>query len=60
MADGKLRLDAGGDRSRFYFFSSRLRYRRDGDGIIYECEFPSVRRGLRFGGYEKTGCCVAV
>ena len=32
----------------------------DGDGIIYECEFPSVRRGLRFGGYEKTGCCVAV
>ena len=32
----------------------------DGDGIIYECEFPSVRRNLRFGGYEKTGCCVAV
>ena len=31
----------------------------DGDGIIYECEFPSVRRNLRFG-YEKTGCCVAV
>ena len=32
----------------------------DGDGIMYECEFSSFRRNLRFGGYEKTGCCVAV
>ena len=29
----------------------------EGDAV-YECVFPSVRRNLRFGGYEKTGCCV--
>ena len=29
----------------------------EGDAV-YECVFPSIRRNLRFGGYEKTGCCV--